>query len=316
MTFESDNRRLLYKISQAYYEDGLTQKQIGKRLGLSRIKVSRLLQRARDLKVVQIKLESYDEERSSLEHAVEVRYGVDEVITIPTPQPENNERLTHHLGIAAAECLLRSIQGDEAISITWGYTLASIVNELPPRNYPGLRIIQSIGGLNQPDTNIDGSELVRRMAQTFDAKPLLLSSPGIVSSREIREALLKDPQISKVLNAAARANIAIVGVGAMNKESVAISTGIFSNEEIQRLRDNGAVGDIGLNFYNAYGERVEDPINGKLVGVELDQIRKITRVIGVAGGKVKVEAIRAALRGKLIKVLITDEDTASSLLQG
>lgn len=315
MTLESENRRLLYKIAQAYYEDELTQKQIGKRLGLSRIKVSRLLQRARDLKVVQIKLESYDEERSSLEHAVEVRYGIDEVITIPTPQPENTDRLTHHLGMAAAECLLRSIQGDESIAITWGHTLASVVHELPPRSFPGLHIIQSIGGLNQPDSNIDGSELVRRMAQTFDAKPHLLSSPGIVSSLEVREALLKDPQISKVLNAAAKANIAIVGVGAMNKESVAINTGIFSDEEIQRLRDKGAVGDIGLNFYNIHGERVEDPINGKLIGLELDQVRKITRIIGVAGGKIKVEAIRAALRGKLINVLITDEDTASRLLQ-
>jgi DNA-binding transcriptional regulator LsrR (DeoR family) len=315
MTIDTENRRLLYKISQAYYEDGLTQKQIGKRLGLSRIKVSRLLQRARDLKVVQIKLESYDEERSSLEHAVEVHYGIDEVITIPTPQPENTNRLTYHLGMAAAECLLRSIQGDESIAITWGHTLASVVHEFPPRSFPGLNIIQSIGGLNQPDSNIDGSELVRRMAQTFDARPLLLSSPGIVSSREVREALLKDPQISKVLNAAAKANIAIVGVGAMNKESVAINTGIFTNEEIQRLRDKGAVGDIGLNFYNSNGERVEDPINGKLIGLELEQIRKITRIIGVAGGSIKVEAIRAALRGKLINVLITDEDTASRLLQ-
>ena len=73
---------LLYKIAKAYYEDGLTQDQIGRRFGLSRIKVSRLLQQARQSRVVQITITPPPDSFGDLERDLETAYGLDEVVVV------------------------------------------------------------------------------------------------------------------------------------------------------------------------------------------------------------------------------------------
>ena len=314
MTVDSNSRKLLYKLAVSYYEDGLTQKQIGKRFGISRIKVSRLLRQARDQKLVQIVVTPIDDVHSSLERAIESRYGIDEVVTV-TPADHSRPDIGRALGPLVAESLMRSIQGKEVIAITWGSTLNAVVDSLPVANWPDLRIIQALGGLSSPDAEINGSDLVRRMAQSFGARPLLLSSPGFVTNRAVRDALLLDTHISKMLSIAAKADIAVVGIGVLTPDSVVRQNNILNDAEIDRLKAKGVAGDIGMRFFDRQGESIDDEINDRAIGLDLEQYKKIRRVIGVAGGVEKVEAIRAALRGHLIDVLITDEQTGIRLLE-
>jgi DNA-binding transcriptional regulator LsrR (DeoR family) len=314
MIQDSDYRKLLYKIAVYYYEDGLTQKQIGKRFGLSRIKISRLLRHARELKIVQIAIASQDKAHVDLERSIDSKYKIDEVIAV-APLDYSKTTVTRSLGQAAAESLIRSIRGKETITITWGSTLNAMVSCLPAADWHNLRVVQSLGGLSSPDSDINGVELVRRMAQVLGARPLILSSPGLVSNKAVRDALLQDMQISKVLSAAASADIALVGIGVFSSDSVVLQNNILTMEEVQRLKAKGAVGDIGLRFFNKFGEMVLDEIDERVVGLDISQYRKIKRVIGVAGGLEKLDVIRAAMRGKLIDVLITDDQTAVRLLQ-
>jgi DNA-binding transcriptional regulator LsrR (DeoR family) len=178
-----------------------------------------------------------------------------------------------------------------------------------------VRVVQCLGGLSSPEAETNGVDLVRRMAQSLGARPLLLSSPGLVANNAIRDALLMDPQISNMLKIAAKADIALVGIGVLNQESVIIQNNILTHADIERLKAKGAVGDIGMRFYNAQGQQIEDEIDERIIGLDLEQFKKIKRVIGVAGGDSKYEAIRAALRGKLIDVLVTDDRTAARLLE-
>ncbi|NMC53653.1 MAG: sugar-binding transcriptional regulator [Chloroflexi bacterium] len=311
---ETDQRRILYKIARSYYEDGLTQKQIGKRFGLSRIKVSRMLKQAREQKIVQINLSAPEDGRSDLEHAIEKKCGIDEVITT-TPPSYNREGIIRALGPLAAEALVRSIKGDEVIGLTWGSSLLSVVDSLPAEHWPAIRVVQMLGGMSQPDAEINGVDLTRRMAQAFEAKPIILSAPGIVNSPEVRNALINDPAVSKALNMAAAAQIAVVGLGVFSPDSAVLQNEIFTPQEVDRLVAKGAIGDICLQFFNQNGERIEDPIHNRIIGLELPQIKRISRVIGVAGGEEKWIAIRAALRAKLINVLVTDDRTAERLLR-
>jgi deoxyribonucleoside regulator len=306
-------RRLLFKISQAYYEDGLTQQQIGLRYGISRVKVSRLLTQAKEQKVVQIILSQGDAPNADLEHILEQKFGMDEVVVVNS---ENGHQaaIAKALGSAAADCLNRSILGDEVLAITWGSTLLSVVEALTSQNWPELRVVQCLGGLSQPDSDINGAELARRMAQRLNAKPLILSSPGLVDSRSIRDALVNDVQISRVLSLAAGARIALVGVGALTLDSPISKLNILNPVDLERLKDQGAVGEIGLRFFNRHGERVIDKIDDQIVGLELEQYQNIQRVIGVAGGEEKTEAIRAVLRARLVDVLVLDKHTAVKIL--
>ena len=311
---DENTRRLLYKIAHVYYEDGLSQKQIGLRFGLSRIKVSRMLKQARDLKIVQITLSPGNERTDTLEHDIEIAFRLDEAIIVGSePSGDTKDRL-RALGIAAAECLVRSIQGDETIAITWGHTVLATVDALPAGNWPNLHIVQSLGGLSQPDAKINAADLARRTAQTLNANLTLLSAPGIVESKHIRNALINDPQIKHTLAQAAKANIALVGIGAPDSASFSPAE-IFKNEDVKRLNSRGTVGDIGLQFYNDKGQQVADEIHDLVVGLNLAQYKAIPRVIAVAGGVDKVLAIRAAMKGKIINVLVTDETTAVELLK-
>jgi len=313
MPRDACDTKFLVKIARAYYGDGLTQKEIGERLGLSRIKVSRLLREARERHVVEIRIISSEDAVIDWEQALEVRYGLDEVL-IAEPLSRDAQDVRAALGETAAQCLVRGLRGDEVVSLTWGNTLLAVVDALMSQDWPEMRVVQALGGLGRSDADVYGADLVHRMAQSFGAKVRILPAPGIVASREIRDALLSDPQIADTLALAAQADIALVGIGRPSSGSVVMQSQILTVDEADELRALGAVGDIGLRFFDAKGRPVLHELDERIIGLTLGETRTLRRVVGVAGGEEKAEVIRAALRGGLIDVLVTDGRTAQMLL--
>ncbi len=310
----ASTKNLLYKIAKAYYEDNLTQEEIGRRFGMSRIKISRMLQQARDEKIVQITIVPPHESNTELEREIEACFGLYEVV-VTTLNGSDTRTVNRELGQAAANYLLRILQGHEVLTISWGTTLAALVDVLPSQFWPEMKIVQMLGGLGQPESETYGGDLIHRLAQTFNARPRIIPAPGIVKSKLVRDALLADPQISDTLALAAKADVALVGIGQPTRDSVVMRSGILADEELAQLNANGAVGDIALRFFGTDGQAVQHEICDRIIGLDLLQIQKIPRVIGVAGGETKFPVIRAALRGRLINVLVTDDQTALRLLE-
>ncbi len=304
---------LLYKIAKAYYEDGLTQDQIGKRFGLSRIKISRLLQQARQTRVVQITIVSPSGSFGDLEREMERVFGLDEVVIVDSHDADPGNLLSE-LGTAAAAYLARVLGDQQIIAISWGTTLLATVDALAPQNLPDLRVVQMLGGLGRLDAETYGADLTLRMAQTLGAKMRLLSAPGVVSSQLVRDALMQDPNIAETLALAANADIALVGIGTPVPGAIVRQVGVLTDPLVEELQRAEVVGDIALRFFDADGRPAEHPINGRMIGLTLEQIKNIPRVIGVAGGPHKFEVIQGAIRGRLIDVLITDEHVALRLL--
>ncbi|HSV99585.1 MAG TPA: sugar-binding transcriptional regulator [Sedimentisphaerales bacterium] len=315
MMSELEHKRLLYKIARAYYDDSLTQQQIADRFGLSRVKVSRLLRQAREDKVVQITIASPQGSNADLERHLEEKYELKEALVVTCPARGSGAVITE-LGRVAAACLTRCLQGHEVLALSWGTAVLSTVNALASMDLPEIRVVQFLGGLGELEAETHGAELARRMAQTLGAKPRLIHAPGIVKDRIIRDALATDPQVADTLELAARADVAIVGIGALEPGSTLLSNGnTLTAEEVADLKAYGVTGDIALQFFDADGHKVDHPINDRIVGTHLDKIKRIERVIAVAGGVEKRFAIRAALRGRLISVLVTDDHTAKRLLE-
>ena len=313
MPTDLETRNLLFKIAKAYYEDDLTQEQIGKRFGLSRVKVSRMLQRAREDRIVQITVIPPQASNADLECRLADRYGLDEA-TVISPSGNDTATIVRDLGPAAAACLLRCLQGDEVLGLTWGTTLLSVVASLRSQSWPEMTVVQMLGGLGRPEADVYGADLARRAAEVLGARLRWVPAPGIVASKVVRDALLADAQISGTLELGAGADVALVGIGRPTPGSVVIESGILSEGELSSLQARGAVGDIALRFFDADGRPIEHEIDDRIIGLDLEQIRNIPRVIGVAGGVQKYEVIRAALRGNLIDVLVTDEENARRLL--
>ena len=317
MAVSSEQHRLLYRIAQAYYVDGLTQKQIANRFGLSRPKVSRLLQKGRENGIINITLLPPPNGLADLEHELEQRFGLQEAVVVPVSDPTHHPTVVRELGPTAAECLIRCISGDEVIATAWGTSILAMTDALPYRSWPGVTVVQLLGGLGPADTLEHSAELTQHLARKLGAKLRLLPAPGIVATREMAAALESDAQIAAILKLAANADIALVGLGAPTPHSIVLRTGtILSGEDLERLQELGAVGDIALRYMDRDGTPINLEINERIIGLTLEQIRRIPRVIGIAGGTAKHEIIRAALHGSILDVLVTDLATAETLLMG
>jgi len=308
----SENHRLMYKIAKAYYDDQLTQQEIGERFGLSRVKINRLLSNARQQKIVQIQVVAREGGEAELEREIEERCKLKEVILVPSA--ESHESLLRNLGEGAAAYLKRIIRGRDVIAISWGTSLLSMVEALSPLNSTEIRVVQMLGGLGDPDADVHGADIVYRLAQSLQAKPRTLASPGVVASAEVRTALAADVQVSDTLSLAGQADVAFVGIGTLDRHSVVVGAGtILSSADITRLQVKNAVGDVALRFFDMAGEPIDDELNARIVGLTLDQLHQIPRVVAVAGGPDKYNAICGALRGGHVNVLVTDRMTAERL---
>ena len=311
----TDQHRLLYRIAKAYYQDSLTQSQISERFGLSRPKVSRLLQKGRDSGVVAITLSPPPHALADIELSLEQKYGLKEAVVVPVSDPKHHAAVVRELGPAAAECLVRSMSGSEIVATAWGTSILAMVDELPYRSWPGVTIVQMLGGLGPLGALEHSAELTQRISQKLGARLCLLPAPGIVATRTMAEALKTDPQIGTALQIAASADIAVVGLGAPTPDSLLLRIGtILSKQDLNRLQEAKAVGDIALRYLDLNGLPLDLGINERMIGLTIDQIKNIPRVIGIAGGVLKHDVIRAALRAKIIDVLVTDVGAAQALL--
>lgn len=306
--------RLLTKVSKLYYEDNLNQDDIVARLHISRSTISRLLAQAREAGIVKIMVIPPTGTFSGLEAALEQKYGMEEVIVAEAPNPDSPHIIARELGAAAANYLFRVIQPGEVIGVSWGFTIRGMVASLEPKDFPNVRIVQMTGGIGKPESEAHATELCRQMARTLSCKLALLPAPGVVHSKETREVYLMDEHVQTTLSLLPHITLAFVGIGSFNSYSIANrDETILTPSDLREAIAGGAVGDIANRFIDADGQPVQSELNERIIGIDLTHLHQIPRVVGVAGGADKREAVRAALRGKLLNVLITDQVTAEAL---
>jgi DNA-binding transcriptional regulator LsrR (DeoR family) len=182
---------------------------------------------------------------------------------------------------------------------------------------PQTHIVQIIGGLGKPEAEVHATELCRRLARLLSCGLTLLPAPGIVDNQHVKEVLQADSHVQGAFSKFPKIDIAFVGIGAPTPNSVVLrDSSIISQAELDDLLSRGAVGDIALRFYNNRGNPIQSDIDHRVIGITLNQLSQVTRVIGVSGGLEKVDALLGAMRGRLIDVLITDHLTAGKLLAG
>lgn len=306
--------RLLGKVSKLYYEQNLTQQEISERLRLSRPKVSRLLQQAHKEGIVQITVMSPLGSYTDLEQKLEEKYGLQEVVVIDVDSSATQEVVSRQIGIAAADYLQQTIQDGDVIGIFWGVTLNSMINAMQRGDACNVHVVQMVGGLGPPEAEEHATGLCRRMAQLLNGKLTLLPAPGLVDNARVKEVLLSDSYVRNAFQMFSRISVAFLGIGAASPTSWIVRNDVLNAEELAQLRAAGAVGETALRFFDAQGQPVDAALNDRILGITLDELKQIDRVVGMVGGPEKVDVVRAALHGHLIDVLITDHISAQRLL--
>lgn len=308
--------RLLSKVSRLYYEQGLTEQVIADKLNLSRSKVSRLLKQARAQGIVRISVFSPPNVYADLEDQLERKFGLREAVVVEVTEPESREIVAREIGGAAAFYFQQTLSEGSTVGVCWGNTLRAMVASLQPQKTANTQIVQIIGGLGPPTAESHAVDLCRRMASVLYCGLTLLPAPGITENRQTKEAILADSHVQAALQLIPQLNVAYVGIGVPTPDSLYMRDGtIVRPEEVAELRSQGAVGDIALRFFDAGGRPVRSDLDERVIGIGLDQLKQIPRVVGVAGGPGKEDAIRGAVLGGYINVLVTDQVTAASLLQ-
>jgi DNA-binding transcriptional regulator LsrR (DeoR family) len=309
----------MVKAARLYYESNMTQAVIADRMRLSRQKVQRLLDLAKEKGVVRIVIEPLMGIHDDLEKALEERFGLREAVVVETSAYDQESTVAREVGVGAAEYLLRVLRPKDRIVISWGGALLGMVNALrrhPHRDMRGIAVIQGLGAVVDPSPDTHSTELARRLAHFFGGQAVPLPAPGVAGSRQARNAFLHDPPVARVLEEARSADLAFVGIGAPRQDSILIrESSIVSWAELEALKKKGAVGDINLRYFDHEGRVIPSDLDDRVIGLTLDDFRRIPHVVGVAGGAAKLGAIRGALEGKLIHVLITDNVTVLKLLE-
>ncbi|HEV2113421.1 MAG TPA: sugar-binding transcriptional regulator [Terriglobales bacterium] len=303
------------KVARMYYGLGIRQQEITGRLNLHQSTISRLLKRAREANIVRISVNMPSGIFHDLEESLEKKYKLSEAIVVDCLPDE--QQMVKDLGSAAAFYMESTIKEREIVGISsWSRNLLAMVDALhPTKRGNGGKVVQILGGMGNPAAQSHAASLTLRLANLIGATAVLLPAPGIVGSPEARKVLEKDIYVQQVLSLFQNIDTALVGIGSLQPSKLLVSSGnTFSQNEIEQLRASGAVGDICLRFFGADGQLVSTPLHNRVIGMEMETLRSVRRVVGVAGGSQKEAAIRGALRGSWINVLITDRQTAERLL--
>jgi DNA-binding transcriptional regulator LsrR (DeoR family) len=177
-------------------------------------------------------------------------------------------------------------------------------------------VVQILGGVGNPAAEVHAAHITGRLANLVKGDAIYLPAPGVAGSEQARDVLLQDQYVQEAVDLFDYVTLALVGIGAVEPSRLLASSGnVFSPQEIESLRRLGAVGDVCLRFFSALGVPVATPLDCRVIGMTLDQLRRVRRSVGIAGGERKLPAIRGALEGGLINVLITDHEVASRLTE-
>ncbi len=306
-------RDFLIDIARMYYERDMSQQEIAEIYGISRSNVSKLLRICKEEKIVEIRIQETSSAALLVQRKLYESFGLPKVIVVPSAKdPEETVAATAK---AAAEYICSVMKDGMKIGISWGRTLSQVVNQFPPTDRKQVEVVQLHGGLGAKNLEIDGFELAHRLANKLSGTYRIVQAPLIVKDRNLKKLLLKEPDIAAAIKQAASVDIALVSIGSNLPEiSALVRAGYLSETESSELVAKGAVGTIcGLHF-DENGGMLGLPINERIIGIDADMLKSIPRVVTVASGVQKVRAMFAALKGKLVQVLVTDEETGMMLL--
>lgn len=295
---------LIYKAAWYYYVENMTQQEISEKLGLSRMKVVRLLDAAKETGAIQFRILTSNGMNFDLEEKLTDNWNLSKAIVIPTPQDLKN--LNENLAVAAANYIATIISDQSFINMGYGDTPSRVLNHLASIAENPVSVVSLTGGVNY--------YLPNTVSSIFKAKLHLYPTPLLISSPEACRAILQEPGVQEIRRMTKLASLSIVGIGGMNSDATVLTNSILNSNDFTYLSMQGAVGDILTHFIDKDGNQIHTSFDDRLVSTPLDTLRELNNVIGIAGGPQKIAVIKAALRGRYINTLITDENTARHLL--
>lgn len=299
---------IIFKAAWYYYIEGKTQQQISEILSISRMKVVAYLDQARQDGMVQFKVRSEQGNRLELENQLIEKYGLEDAYIVPT-SPDN---VNKSIAKAAAQYINEKLKDNDYINIGYGETISYALHYLLSYLEKKVSFISLAGGVSVYANTLIGSS--QRGTNISSTNIHLIPAPLILSTPELAELFCKEKSVKNIMDMTSSSDYTIIGIGALNKDATIYKEGHITDTDLHLLERQGAIGDILSQFYDKDGNILDVELHKRLISVKLETLKEKKNVIGIAGGEAKLASINAAVISGIVDILITDEETAKSLI--
>ncbi|SFA83200.1 DNA-binding transcriptional regulator LsrR, DeoR family [Rhizobium sp. NFR07] len=303
---------LAVRAAWLHYAGGLTQSEVAKRLGVPSVKAHRLIAKAVAEGVVKVTIDGDIVECVELEMQLSERFGLQYCEVAPDLGEEGLP--LRALGHAGAGYLKREIErGDNTvIGLGHGRTLSAAVQYMPRVNAKNLRFVSLLGGLTR-NYGANPYDVMHRIAEKTGSQAYVMPVPFFANTSEDRKVLMAQRAVKEVFELANKADLKLVGIGNVDADAQLVSSGMVEPGEIADIEASGGVGEILGHFFDADGHILDTDLSARMLSASFPKTRS-ERLVALAGGPNKADAISAILNSRRLFGLITDERTAKALL--
>lgn len=314
--YDFEQHKLLIKIAQLYYEENKTQSEIAKIVNIHRSSISRMLKVIRELGIVSISI-NYDLlPNIALEEKIVNKFNLKQVIVVPVNQNINNDSKNQIVCNVAANVLIKNIHDNDVIGISWGRTVNYIVSNLKNDNTKlnNVTVVPMIGGPSgKIETKYHVNNIAYNLSNKLNSQAILIDYPAIVDTEQLKIEIGKTQHMKELENWWSKITVALFSIGcpAISKSSIWYG---FYGELFQTIANKKIVGDILSHFFDNKGTELKTPFCNQIIGVTLDDLKKIPLKICASGDFEKINSLKAALNANYIDILVVSDEIATQLI--
>jgi DNA-binding transcriptional regulator LsrR (DeoR family) len=304
---------LLTEIARRYFIENETQDVIGQALGLSRMKVNRLLREAQEAGLVEIRVRFHSSQTRDIEREFCQRFGLKHLLVAPDAASPDLQRQA--VARLVSHFLESNLREKLVVAVGMGRNVAAVASLPTDRSFQSIQFVAASGGATEAGEAGNADHIARALARRFGGTATTLYAPAFVPDLRLREALMHHETVRRGLNLARSADFALMGVGDLGPDSHMARMGWFSPQEIKHAQAAGVVGDLmGYDFFTRDGEARNDGLGGRVIGLSRDDLRRIGNTIAIAAESTKAVSILGALRTGAIDILATSIANCHAIL--
>lgn len=303
----------LTQLATLYFVDGKTQEDLSRSFGLSRATIGRMLRRAQQEGIVEIRVRPHAGFAADLERQLVERFGIQRALISIDHKDSDKQR--EMLAGLVASYLDRILVDGSLVAVGMGRNVSAVSEHAMSATSRKCTFVSAIGGSYRGGETMNADHIARRLASRFGGESESLYAPALVADPEVRKAVLDNDTVRHTLDKARRADISLIGVGDMSEDSNIVRMGWFTAQEIVEAKRVGTVGDMmGYDFIDVHGQPANTSLQGRVIGLSANDLRRVPNVIAIAAEQTKVIAILGALRSKTINTLATTASNAMAVL--
>lgn len=307
--------RVVAKIAELFYSQGINQYDIARKFNFSTAKVCRMIKEAKSRGIIEFSIKKFDNRILELEREVEKAFNIKEVIIYYNSDFEDYDEdfLFQEVGTLAAGYLGRVIEDGLNLSLSWGKTLYNFVkNARVDRKYR-VNIFATLGGANLITPEYQNNSLVQTLSERIGGTAYPIYLP-LIFETPVEEILKMQSNIDQFLGSTSKIDYFFHGVGMASEQARLYPYHGFDKEFLQTLKDKEIVGEVGFNFFDINGRFIESGLEDRAIMLGIDKIEKIKNKVAIVCGKGKIGPLKGYLNTGLCDVLVTDSKTASSII--